>query len=79
MGEYYVYDIASKKVTKVSDDMVQEPTLSPDATKIAYGFENNLYVKDLTSGKVNKLLLMVKRIKLSTELRIGFTKKNLVL
>ncbi|WP_179337006.1 S9 family peptidase [Winogradskyella ludwigii] len=55
LGEYYIYDIASKKVTKVSDDLVQEPTLSPDGTKIAYGFENNLYVKDLTSGNVDQI------------------------
>ncbi len=55
LGEFYIYDIASKKVTKVSDDLVQEPTLSPDATKVAYGFENNLYVKDLASGKVEKI------------------------
>ena len=55
LGEFYIYDIASKKVTKVSDDLVQEPTLSPDGTKIAYGFENNLYVKDLNSGKVEQI------------------------
>ena len=55
LGEYYIYDIASKKLTKVSDDLVQEPTLSPDATKVAYGFKNNLYVKDLTSGKVKQI------------------------
>jgi dipeptidyl-peptidase-4 len=55
LGEFYIYDIASKKVTKVSDDLVQEPTLSPDGTKIAYGFENNLYVKDLISGKVEQV------------------------
>ncbi|WP_340154233.1 S9 family peptidase [uncultured Winogradskyella sp.] len=55
LGEYYIYDIASKKVAKVSDDLVQEPTLSPDGTKVAYGFENNLYVKDLKSGKVSQM------------------------
>ena len=55
LGEYYIYDIASKNLTKVSDDLVQEPTLSPDGTKIAYGFENNLYVKDLKSGKVSQI------------------------
>lgn len=55
LGEYYIYDIATKKVTKVSDDLVQEPTLSPDATKVAYGFENNLYVKDLSSHKVEQI------------------------
>ena len=55
LGEYYVYDIQSKTLTKVSDDLVQEPTLSPDGSKIAYGFENNLYVKDLSSGVVKQL------------------------
>ena len=55
LGEFYVYDIASKTATKVSDDLIQEPTFSPDGTKIAYGFENNLYVKDLASGKVEAI------------------------
>ena len=52
LGEYYIYDIASKKVTKVSDNLVQEPTLSPDGTKVAYGFNNDLFVKDLKSGAI---------------------------
>ena len=55
LGEFYIYDIASKKTTKVSNDLVQEPTLSPDGTKVAYGFENNLYVKNLTTGKVEQI------------------------
>ncbi|MBV7269275.1 S9 family peptidase [Winogradskyella luteola] len=55
LGEYYVYDLKTKVLTKVSDDLVQEPTLSPDGSKIAYGFENNLYVKYLESGKVKQL------------------------
>ena len=55
LGEYYIYDIASKEVTKVSDNLVQEPTLSPDGNKVAYGFENNLFVKDLKSGNVEQL------------------------
>jgi dipeptidyl-peptidase-4 len=55
LGEFYIYDIASKKTIKVADELVQEPTLSPDATKVAYGFENNLYVKDLDSGEVEQI------------------------
>ena len=50
LGEYYIYDINSKKLTKVSDNLIQEPTFSPDGSKVAYGFKNNLYVKDLSSG-----------------------------
>jgi len=55
LGEYYVYDIDNKKLTKVSDQLIQEPTLSPDGKKIAYGFENNLYVKDLNSGEIRQI------------------------
>ena len=55
LGEYYVYDFNNKTLTKVADQLVQEPTLSPDSTKIAYGFENNLYVKDLKSGNVTQI------------------------
>lgn len=55
LGEYYVYDFKTKQLTKVADQLVQEPTLSPDGTKIAYGFKNNLYVKDLKSGNVTQI------------------------
>ena len=34
---------------------MQEPTFSPDASKVAYGFQNNLYVKDLNSGNVKQI------------------------
>lgn len=55
LGEYYVYDINAKQLTKISEALIQEPTFSPDASKIAYGFENNLYVKDLNSGNVQQI------------------------
>ena len=55
LGEYYVYDLETKNIIKVSDELVQEPTLSPDGTKIAYGYENNLYFKDLNSGNVTQI------------------------
>jgi len=48
---YYLYDIATKKLTQFSDKAIQEPTFSPDGTKVAYAFENNLYVCDLTTNK----------------------------
>jgi dipeptidyl-peptidase-4 len=55
LGEYYIYDIFSKMLTKLSADLVQEPTFSPDASKVAYGFQNNLYVKDLKSDTVKQM------------------------
>ncbi|MDI6047283.1 S9 family peptidase [Flavobacterium yafengii] len=50
-ADYYLYDIASKKLKKLFDFQVQEPTFSPDGKKIAYAKENNLYVYDLASNK----------------------------
>ncbi len=54
LGEYYVYDLKSKSLNKLSDNLVQEPTFSPDASKVAYGFEHNLYVKDLVNGETKQ-------------------------
>ncbi|MEM6718558.1 MAG: S9 family peptidase [Bacteroidota bacterium] len=55
LGVYYVYDIASKQVVRVANRKIQEPTFSPDASKVAYVFENNIYVKDLTSGETTQI------------------------
>lgn len=55
LGTYYVYDTASKKATLLSENQVQEPTFSPDGSKLAYGYENNLYVKDLTTGQTTQI------------------------
>ncbi|SHL60366.1 S9 family peptidase [Flavobacterium xanthum] len=49
-ADYYLYDITNKKLRKLFDFQVQEPTFSPDGKKIAYAKENNLYVYDLTSA-----------------------------
>ena len=54
LGEYYIYDTNSKALTKLSDNLVQEPTFSPDGSKVAYGFQNNLYVKDLATGEARQ-------------------------
>jgi len=48
---YYIYNVKDKSLTKLSDKKVQEPTFAPDASKVAYVFENNIYSYDLASGK----------------------------
>lgn len=50
-ANYFVYDIAAKKLSKFTDKAIQEPTFSSDGTKVAYAFENNLYVFDLLLNK----------------------------
>ncbi|MCC9062905.1 S9 family peptidase [Flavobacterium piscisymbiosum] len=50
-ADYFLYDITTKSLTKLFNFQVQEPTFSPDGTKIAYAKENNLYVYDVASKK----------------------------
>ncbi|NQZ44363.1 MAG: S9 family peptidase [Flavobacteriaceae bacterium] len=55
LGIYYVYDFATKALTKIAETKIQEPELSPDGSKVAYAFENNLYVRNLADGQVTQL------------------------
>lgn len=54
---YYLLDLKTKEL-KALDEERQPQTLaeySPDGQKVSYIFENNLFVKDLASGKVTQL------------------------
>lgn len=47
-ADYYLYNLATKALTKVLEQ-VQEPTISPDGTKIAFAKTNDLYIYDIAS------------------------------
>ena len=50
-ANYYVFDIASKKITPVSRKGKQLfATFSPDGSRVAFVRENNIYLKDLKTG-----------------------------
>jgi dipeptidyl-peptidase-4 len=49
LADYFLYDLETKKLTKLADYQIQEPTFSPDGTKIAFAKENNLFVYDIAS------------------------------
>ncbi len=54
---HYLYDLRTKKL-QVLDELHQPQTLaeySPDGSKVSYIHKNNIYVKDLTTGKVKQL------------------------
>ncbi len=57
LGTYYVYDFQSKELIKISENQIQEPSLSPDGSKVAYGFENNLYIFDLSTKNTTQMTL----------------------
>src|SRR5699024_6977729 len=52
---YYVYNLKNGELQKVSDQKIQDPSFSPDGSKVAYSFENNLYIKNLTNGEVTQI------------------------
>ncbi len=52
---YYLFDIASKSLIKISENAIQEPLLNKNGSKIAYAFENNLYVFDVASKKTTQI------------------------
>ncbi|MDG1571876.1 S9 family peptidase [Robiginitalea sp. M366] len=55
LGVYYVYDLGSGELVQIASEAIQEPTLSPDGSQVAYVFQNNLYVKNLASGAVSQI------------------------
>ena len=54
-ANYFVYDIATKKLQAVTNKAVQEPSFSKDGMQVAYAFENNLYILDLDSKKETQI------------------------
>lgn len=55
VAEYFLYDLATKKLTEFSKTKIQEPAFSPDGKKIAYAYENNLYVYDYEKQKLTQI------------------------
>jgi dipeptidyl-peptidase-4 len=47
----YLYNLTTKSVTKLANDKVLHPTLSPDGTKLAFVENNNLVIYDIAAAK----------------------------
>jgi len=52
---YYVYDVALKSTIKISNTKIQEPTFSPDNSKVAFVSENNIYIFDIATQKITQV------------------------
>ena len=55
VGIYYIYDVKSGKTIRISENKIQEPTLSPDNSQVAYVFENNLYLFDIAKNTTTQI------------------------
>ena len=49
---YFIYNIFTDQLEKLTDDKVMYATFSPKGDKIAYVSDNNLFIKNIISGKV---------------------------
>ena len=54
-GVYWIYNLKSKELQKLTDEKVQEPTFSPDGKNIAYVYRRNIYVKNLITKATRQL------------------------
>ena len=58
-GDYWVLDLESGKLRQLGtarpESSLMFAKFSPDATRVAYVSENNIYVEDVESGKVTQL------------------------
>lgn len=64
-GDFFVYDMKSSKLTRFTENTIQSPKLSPNGEKVAYVWENNIYMYDFqaqqtipitTDGEKNKII-----------------------
>ncbi len=53
-ADYFLYNSVSKQLTKILEQ-VQEPTFSPDGTKIGFAKANNLFVYDIASRNTTQI------------------------
>jgi dipeptidyl-peptidase-4 len=55
VANYFIYEIASKKLSPLFDYKIQEPTFSPDGTQIAYAKDNNLFIYTVASKTTKQI------------------------
>ena len=55
LGKYFVYNVSENSIHLVANHKIQEPTFSPDGNKVAYGYNNNLYIKNLNTNEVAQI------------------------
>ena len=57
LATYFLFDIETKKLQPLDEDRFPQTlaSYSPDGKKVAYIYENNIYVKDLEKNKVKAI------------------------
>ena len=51
----FIYDLESKKITKLDNQKVLHASFSPDGNKVAFVKDNNLFVKDISTSNTAQI------------------------
>ena len=54
-AKYKIYNISKSNLISVFDEKIEAPLFSPEGNKIAFVYENNLYIRDLANEKVRQI------------------------
>lgn len=54
-AEYWILDLNTRKVDYLFGGKVQEPRFSPDGSKVAFVYQRNLYIKNLTNNSIEQV------------------------
>ncbi len=55
LSNVHLYDTQTKSLIPVSDKPIMNASLSPTKDNVVFGFENNLYVKNIKSGETQQI------------------------
>jgi dipeptidyl-peptidase-4 len=55
LADYFLFNLETKQLTKLLDYKIQEPTFSPDGSRIAFAKENNLFVYDIATKTTSQI------------------------
>lgn len=54
-AHYYIYNLNDKSLHKLADEKIRAPSFSPGGHKVAYAYENNLYIKNLDNDETTQI------------------------
>lgn len=55
VAQYYIYDMETKNAYPVSDKKISNVTFSPDGSRLAYTYDNNLYLYHIATKKTTAI------------------------
>lgn len=55
VANYFLFDLESKKLTRLFDFKIQEPTFSPDGKKIAFVKDNNIFIYEIENASTTQV------------------------